>query len=87
MRERAADVDGQGSDGMTKPTLPVGVSVLLVNRDRRVALGERAENISAGGLLSTPGGRIEENERLQGTAARELEEETGTPGGQNRRTC
>ncbi len=60
-----------------KGTLPVGVSVLLVNRDGRIALGERAANISAGGFLSTPGGRIEENEHLEETAARELEEETG----------
>jgi 8-oxo-dGTP diphosphatase len=60
-----------------KPTLPVGVSVLLVNRYGHVALGERAANISAGGLLSTPGGRIEQHERLEETASRELEKETG----------
>jgi len=61
----------------SKPTMPVGVSVLLVNRDGRVALGERAADTSAGGFLSTPGGRIEEHEHLAETAARELEEETG----------
>lgn len=60
-----------------KPTFPVGVSILLVNRDGRVALGWRPDNIPAGGFLSTPGGRIEENEHLEETAARELEEETG----------
>lgn len=60
-----------------KPTLPVGVSVLLVNNEGRVALGERPSNIEAGGFLSTPGGRIELYEHLEETAARELEEETG----------
>ncbi len=62
---------------MTKPTYPVGVSVLLTNPDGRVALGWRSESVSAGGLLSTPGGRIEVSERLEETAARELYEETG----------
>jgi 8-oxo-dGTP diphosphatase len=61
----------------TKGKLPIGVSILLVNRDGRVALGWRPENIAAGGFLSTPGGRIEENEHLEETAARELKEETG----------
>jgi 8-oxo-dGTP diphosphatase len=60
-----------------KSRLPIGVSILLVNRDGHVALGERPANIAAGGFLSTPGGRIEEAEHLEETAARELEEETG----------
>ncbi len=60
-----------------KPLHPVGVSILLVNRYGSIALGERTAHLSAGALLSTPGGRIEVNERIEQAAARELEEETG----------
>lgn len=60
-----------------KSKFAVGVSVLLVNRDGRVALGWRPEGIAAGGYLCTPGGRIEFTEHYLETAVRELEEETG----------
>jgi 8-oxo-dGTP diphosphatase len=59
-----------------KSTLPVGVSVLLLNGEGKVLLGERV-NVSAAGLLSTPGGRIEQNETMFECAHRELLEETG----------
>ena len=60
-----------------KPRYPVGVSILVVDRRGRIALGERATGMKAAGLLSTPGGRIEYHEDLFDAAARELREETG----------
>lgn len=58
-----------------KPTLPVGVSVLLTNENGEVCLGERINN-TAEGLLSTPGGRVELNEDIIACAIRETAEET-----------
>lgn len=58
-----------------KPRLPVGVSVLITHGDY-VLLGERINNTAAG-LLSTPGGRVEENEDILSCAVRETVEETG----------
>jgi 8-oxo-dGTP pyrophosphatase MutT (NUDIX family) len=59
-----------------KPTLPVGVSVLLTNTRGELLLGRRKNN-TASGLLSTPGGRVEPGEHLFECAAREFLEETG----------
>jgi 8-oxo-dGTP diphosphatase len=59
-----------------KTLLPVGVSVLCVNGDL-ILLGRRNANIPAGGILSTPGGRVEQDENIFQAAARELYEETG----------
>lgn len=58
-----------------KPTLPVGVSVLVV-QGGKVLMGRRKNN-TAEGLWSTPGGRVEENEDIYGCAIRETKEETG----------
>lgn len=58
-----------------KPRLPVGVSVLITHGDF-VLLGERINNTAAG-LLSTPGGRVEEDETVLACAFRETKEETG----------
>jgi len=60
---------------LTKPTYPVGVSVLLTCGDM-VLLGERINNTAAG-MFSTPGGRIENEEDILTTAVRETYEETG----------
>lgn len=60
-----------------KPTYPVGVSVLLVNRENQILLGERQDGLKAGGMWSTPGGRIEMNEGMYQTCRREILEETG----------
>jgi 8-oxo-dGTP diphosphatase len=59
-----------------KPTLPVGVSVLLVDSANRILLGERMNN-TASGMFSTPGGRIELDEDMVDCAIRETKEETG----------
>jgi 8-oxo-dGTP diphosphatase len=60
----------------SKPTLPVGVSVLLVDSENRILLGERINN-TASGMFSTPGGRIELDEDMIACAIRETKEETG----------
>jgi 8-oxo-dGTP diphosphatase len=60
---------------MGNAKIAVGVSVLLINGPH-ILLGERINNTAAG-LLSTPGGRVEEDEPLLDTAIRETEEETG----------
>jgi 8-oxo-dGTP diphosphatase len=57
-------------------TFPVGVSVLMVNKDGKLLLGER-NNCKGAGLLSTPGGRIEQHETMFDAAYREVLEETG----------
>ncbi len=59
-----------------KPTYAVGVSVLLTDSAGRILLGRRKNNIAAG-LLSTPGGRVEQTETFEQCAAREFHEETG----------
>lgn len=58
-----------------KPKLPVGVSMLITCGDK-ILLGERIGG-KAAGLLSTPGGRIEENEDVFHCAMRETFEEIG----------
>lgn len=58
-----------------KSTLAVGVSVLLVQKGK-LLLGKR-KNVTAEGLFSTPGGRIEQNENMFSCAEREFKEETG----------
>lgn len=58
-----------------KPKLAVGVSVLLVYGNS-VLLGKRKNN-SGAGILSTPGGRLEETETFLQCAAREFKEECG----------
>lgn len=63
-------------DRLSKPTYPVGVSVLITNKQGQLLLGERI-NCTAAGYLSTPGGRIERNEDHFGCAIREVKEETG----------
>jgi 8-oxo-dGTP diphosphatase len=66
---------GAASD---KPKLPVGVSVLLTNKEGQLLLGRRKPDAgNAVGLLSTPGGRIELLEDMFACARREFIEETG----------
>ena len=65
----------QGVPQDSKPTYPVGVSVLLT-RGNQLLLGKR-KNASAAGLYSTPGGRIEQTEDATLCAIRETREETG----------
>lgn len=61
----------------SKPTLPVGVSVLLVDDvTHSVLLGERLGQ-SAAGMFSTPGGRLEKDESIFDCAVRECAEEVG----------
>jgi len=69
------ELEENGKADERKPTLPVGVSVLLV-RDGKLLLGERC-NVSAAGMYSTPGGRIEQSEDMLQCAIRETYEETG----------
>lgn len=59
-----------------KPTNPVDVSVLIVD-NKHVLLGRRAASKTAGGMWSTPGGRMERAEGIKAAAARETLEETG----------
>lgn len=60
----------------TKPTLPVGVSCLLIHRGC-LLLSQRQEGCQFGaGWYCTPGGRIELDEPCTVTAIRELKEET-----------
>lgn len=61
---------------MDKNKMAVGVSVHVIKAGR-VLLGRRNKALSAGGLLSTPGGRVEENESVLHAAVREVDEETG----------
>lgn len=60
-----------------KNRLPVGVSILLTNEVRQVLLAKRDPSVPAGGLWSTPGGRVEADENIFQAAIRELKEETG----------
>lgn len=60
----------------TKSKLAVGVSVLVPSFDEKALLMGTRLNNSAAGLLSTPGGRIEQSEDMYSCAARELWEET-----------
>lgn len=62
---------------MDKPLYPVGVSVLLTDHEGRILLGRRAKGISAGGMLSTPGGRIRSTEDRVMACCRKFWEETG----------
>lgn len=62
------------AEGLEKPTLPVGVSVLLTNPAQQLLVAKRKNN-SGTGLLSTPGGRLEVNENIFTCAAREFAEE------------
>jgi len=55
----------------------VGVSVLVTNAEGHILLGKRKQ-VSAEGLLSTPGGRLEYDETIEECAAREFAEECGT---------
>jgi 8-oxo-dGTP diphosphatase len=59
-----------------KAKFSVGVSV-LVTRGTKLLLGKRQNTSTADGLLSTPGGRLEENERLVDCGIREAHEEVG----------
>lgn len=59
-----------------KATLPVGVSVLITNTQGQVLMAKRKNN-SGAGLISTPGGRLEQNENILQCAEREVMEETG----------
>lgn len=68
---KIAEAKGDG-----KPRLPVGVSVMVTDSSGRLLLGRRKNN-SGAGLLSTPGGRLEENETIHQCAAREFFEECG----------
>lgn len=60
-----------------KAKFSVGVSVLVTNKLGQVLLGERQNTTTADGLLSTPGGRIEEDEDMYACAIREAKEEAG----------
>ena len=60
-----------------KPMYAVGVSVLVTNAEGHILLGKRKQ-VSAEGLLSTPGGRLEYDETIEECAAREFAEECGT---------
>lgn len=62
---------------LEKPKHAVGVSVLLTNQRGHVLLGKRKTGTTAGGLLSTPGGRLELEESVIEGAVREFHEETG----------
>lgn len=58
------------------PPQPIGVCVLVLNKDDQVLLGQRKNSYKAG-FYGLPGGRVEVNESLHLAAQRELEEETG----------
>lgn len=59
----------------TQPKQDVGVSIALF-KDDTVLIGKRLKDPYAG-LWSFPGGRVEQGERLEDAATRELFEETG----------
>lgn len=54
----------------------IGVCVIVVNAEGKILLGKRKGGYKAG-TYGLPGGRVEGNEQLLETAARELAEETG----------
>ncbi len=54
----------------------VGVSVIIIDKQKRVLVGKRMGSHGAG-LLSIPGGHVEYNESYNTTCDRELMEEIG----------
>lgn len=55
---------------------PIGVCIILLNKDGKVLLGERLNSYKQG-LYGLPGGRIMLNETIKQTAKREAHEEVG----------
>jgi len=74
-KDEAGNAEGGPAASAEKPKYAVGVSVLLT-RGSQLLLGKR-KNVSAAGLYSTPGGRIEPDENMAQCAIREFNEETG----------
>lgn len=62
---------------VNKPRHVVGVSVLITDGAGKVLLGRRNKNIQAGGMYSTPGGKVDLGESLEQAAIREVKEECG----------
>lgn len=58
-----------------KPTLKVALAIVL--NGRNVLICQRLAQSHLGGLWEFPGGKIEQNERPEQCALRELTEETG----------
>jgi 8-oxo-dGTP diphosphatase len=57
-------------------TVHVAVGVIL-DRENRVLLTRRAQDVHQGGLWEFPGGKVESGESVQQALARELREELG----------
>lgn len=64
----------------------VGVSVILIDKNKKVLVGKRKGSHGAG-LLSVPGGHIEFNESFVTTCYRELNEEIGVSSLVNFKPC
>jgi 8-oxo-dGTP diphosphatase len=63
------------TNSMTQPQ-PIGACAVLLNPEGKVLLGKR-KNSYLSGMYGLPGGRVEVNEPLALTIAREVQEETG----------
>lgn len=53
------------------------VAVVLIDRDKRILLGQRPEHKAMGGLWEFPGGKVEEGESPEYALMRECYEELG----------
>ena len=58
------------------------IALAVPLRQGKVLVGRRPEGVRLGGAWEFPGGKIEEGERPENAARRELEEEAGLRGGE-----
>lgn len=70
------DVIPYKSPAKKKPHHTIGVGI-IENKDGKLLIALRPENAMLGGLWEFPGGKQKENEPIQKTVERELEEELG----------
>jgi A/G-specific adenine glycosylase len=65
------------SPARKKPHHVIGVGIIERDADNKVLIALRPNNAMLGGLWEFPGGKKEENETIQQTVERELNEELG----------